>query len=331
MPHLEIKHFPKDFTEPQQRRLAADLTALIVDHFATYPGAVSIALHPVEPQDWPDLVVQAEIAGHAHRLIKSPEYRTTREEAPVMPDNLGPRLKVGVVVPSTNTSAQPELEALRPHQVTNHTGRMVIGDDAMVDEPGFDHVMHSIRSSTHPAIRSVVSCNPDCVIVGVSPESYWEGPDSHARVLASMREAAGGLPVIMSPDAINAALGAYGARRIGVITPYLPVGDDSVSRFFKDSGYQVVGIQGLGMPSPAQISHVTDAQLREAVLAVDGPEVEAIVQVGTNVPMMQLAAAAEAWLGKPVLSNNVVLYWHALRQAGIRDRIHGHGSLLAEH
>jgi len=248
-----------------------------------------------------------------------------------MTDSLGPRLKVGVVVPSTNTSAQPELEALRPHQVTNHIGRMVIGDDSMVDEPGFDHVMHSIRNSTHPAIKSVVSCNPDTVIIGVSPESYWDGPESHERVLASLREAAGGLPVIMSPDAITAALTAYEARKIAVITPYLPLGDDSVSRFFKDSGYDVVRIQGLGMPSPAKISHVSETELRDVVKEIDGPDIEAIVQVGTNVAMSRVAAIAEFWTGKPVISNNTVLYWHALRQNGIQDRVHGHGSLLSEH
>ncbi|MFC3453935.1 maleate cis-trans isomerase family protein [Amycolatopsis speibonae] len=248
-----------------------------------------------------------------------------------MPDSLGPRLKVGVVVPSTNTSAQPELDALRPDGVTNHTGRMAIDDDPMVDEPGFDHVMHSIRRSTRPAIRSVTGCEPDCVIIGVSPESYWEGKDSHGSVLDAMRDAAGGRPVTMSPDAINAALAAHGARRIAVITPYLPVGDDSVSRFFDDSGYDLLNLQGLGMPSPAKISHVTETELREAVKEIDNADVEAIVQVGTNVAMARLAAAAEFWLGKPVISNNVVLYWHALRRNGIADRVRGFGSLLSEH
>ncbi|WP_037303582.1 maleate cis-trans isomerase family protein [Amycolatopsis orientalis] len=248
-----------------------------------------------------------------------------------MTDSLGPRLKVGVVVPSTNTSAQPELDAMRPDGVTNHTGRMLIDDDPMVDEPGFDRVMRGIRSSTHPAIRSVACCDPGCVIIGVSPESYWEGTETQGRVLASMREAAGGRPVTMSPDAIKAALSAHDVRRIAVITPYLPVGDDSVSRFFTDSGYDLLSVQGLGMPSPAKISHVSETGLRDAVKEIDSADVEAIVQVGTNVAMSRLAAAAEFWLGKPVLSNNTVLYWHALRQNGIGDRIRGFGSLLAEH
>ncbi|AUI60859.1 arylmalonate decarboxylase [Amycolatopsis sp. BJA-103] len=248
-----------------------------------------------------------------------------------MTDSLGPRLKVGVVVPSTNTSAQPELDAMRPDGVTNHTGRMVIADDPMVDAPGFDRVMRGIRTSTHPAIESVTGCDPDCVIIGVSPESYWKGPGSHGRVLDTMREAAGGRPVTMSPDAINAALSAYDARRIAVITPYLPVGDDPVSRFFSGSGYDLLRLHGLGRSSPARISHVSEAELRDAVKTIDSADVEAIVQVGTNVAMARLAAAAEFWLGKPVISNNTVLYWYALRQNGIADSVRGFGSLLSAH
>ncbi|MFI9011592.1 arylmalonate decarboxylase [Actinosynnema sp. NPDC053489] len=249
-----------------------------------------------------------------------------------MTDQLGYRFKIGVIIPSTNTSCQPEMDALRVPGVTNHVARMFIHDDSMEEKPGFDHVMHSIRSSTEPAIRSVVTCDPDHLVIAVSPESYWEGPESHGRILESMRSIGDDLPVTMSPDAIKAALACYGdVRRIAVITPYLPLGDDPVSRFFTDSGYDVVGITGLGCTSPAQIAHVSEARLREAVREVDGPEVQAIVQVGTNVAMARVAAAAEAWLDKPVLSNNVALYWHALRHGGVGDPITGFGSLLERH
>src|SRR4051794_10605609 len=132
-----------------------------------------------------------------------------------MPDSLGYRLKIGVIIPSTNTSAQPEFDSLRIPGVTNHVSRMFIQDDSMVEQPGFDHVMHSIRRSTEPAIRSVITCAPDRIVIGVSPESYWDGPDSHKLVLDPMIEIADGLPVTMSPDAIKAALDCYpDVRRI---------------------------------------------------------------------------------------------------------------------
>lgn len=60
-----------------------------------------------------------------------------------------------------------------------------------------------------------------------------------------------------------------------------------------------------------------------------GPDVQAVVQVGTNLPFAGVARAAEAALRKPVLATNPVTYWHALRRAGISDRVAGAGRLFA--
>jgi maleate isomerase len=79
------------------------------------------------------------------------------------------------------------------------------------------------------------------------------------------------------------------------------------------------------------IAHVTERELREAICEVDGPEVEAIVQVGTNLAMARLAATAEFWLDKPVVAINTATYWWALRRNGIGDKIDGYGSLLSDH
>jgi maleate isomerase len=80
-----------------------------------------------------------------------------------------------------------------------------------------------------------------------------------------------------------------------------------------------------------QIAHVPKKTLRDAILRVNRGRVDAIVQVGTNLAMADVAAAAEFWLDKPVIAINTATYWYALRSYGIKDRIAGFGSLLAEH
>ena len=70
--------------------------------------------------------------------------------------------------------------------------------------------------------------------------------------------------------------------------------------------------------------------MREALHTLDGDHVDAIVQIGTSLSMVRLAAAAEMWLGKPVIAINTATYWHALRANGIADRMDGFGRLLAE-
>ena len=86
---------------------------------------------------------------------------------------------------------------------------------------------------------------------------------------------------------------------------------------------------GLKAPSPASIGRVPLDRLREAVRELDGPEVEAIIQLGTGLPFADVAREAEEALGKPVLASNPVSYWRALRQMGIGDAIPGQGRLFS--
>ena len=71
--------------------------------------------------------------------------------------------------------------------------------------------------------------------------------------------------------------------------------------------------------------------MRDALQQLNSPEVEAIVQVGTNMQFAGFAAAAEGLLGKPVLALNTVMFWDALRRQGINDHISGYGRLLSDY
>jgi maleate isomerase len=48
-----------------------------------------------------------------------------------------------------------------------------------------------------------------------------------------------------SPSQSQAALKRYGAHRLGVVTPYMPVADEQVRRFLADCGFDVVWLKGL--------------------------------------------------------------------------------------
>ena len=249
-----------------------------------------------------------------------------------MPDSLGVRAKFGVLAPSTNTSVQPEFDAMRPWGVTHHHSRLVIPDSRVSDDASFMAMMENIRGALLPALDAVLSCHPDYVVLGMSAETFWDGLQGSRKMKRELERRAG-LRITLGSDACRAALSAYGRgiRRIGVITPYMPVGDRQVRRFFGDCGYQVVNLLGLKCRSPALIAHVSKQALRDAIVRVNRGKVDAIVQVGTNLAMAEVAAMAEFWLGKPVIAINTATYWHALRRYGIRDRMQGWGSLLAEH
>jgi maleate isomerase len=114
------------------------------------------------------------------------------------------------------------------------------------------------------------------------------------------------------------------------VTPYQPVGDKNVVRFFSDLGFEVAAIKGLRCPTAIAIAHVTQDELRNSLMEVNKPDVDALVQVGTNLSMVSLADEAERWLGKPVIAINAATYWMALRDNGIQDKVYGCGRLLRE-
>jgi len=249
-----------------------------------------------------------------------------------MPDSLGSRGKFGVLAPSTNTSVQPEFDAMRPWGVTHHHSRLVIPDSKVTDDASFLAMMDNIRGALFPALESVLTCDPDYVILGMSSETFWDGMQGSRRLQKNLEKTAR-RGVAMGSDACRAALRAYGrdVRRLGVVTPYMPVGDRQVVRFFTECGYKVVNLLGLKCRSPTAIAGVSKAELRDAIHRVNRGKVDAVVQVGTNLAAAEVAAMAEFWLDKPVIAINTATYWYALRQYGIKDRIPGWGSLLAEH
>lgn len=248
-----------------------------------------------------------------------------------MVDSLGYRMKFGVIAPSTNTSVQPEFDAMRPLGVSNHFSRIVIPDNPVHSDDDFNALMDNIRETMMQSVDAVMSCSPDYLVMGMSAETFWDGLEGSVELEKRVEKRAG-VKVAMGSDACQAALKAFGdIKRIAVITPYMPVGDEQVRRFFTDCGFEVAALKGLKCKSPMLIAHESEKTLRDAIIELNDPSVEAIVQVGTNLAMARVAGIAEFWLDKPVIAINTATYWWALRQNGIDDKIQGFGSLLSHY
>ena len=247
-----------------------------------------------------------------------------------MPDALGWRLKLGTLAPSTNTIVQPDYDDFRPVGVTNHFSRIFTPDSDALSNDTFAAGIAVIGSNVMDAVKSVMTCHPDYIVLGMSALSFFGGAKGADAFVRRVHETSG-VGVSVGSVASAAALATYGGvKRIAVLTPYWPVMNAEVIRFFSDKGYTVVRDLAMQCRSWTGIAEVTPAQCREALRQIDSDDVDAIVQVGTNLSMVRLAAAAELWLGKPVVAINTATYWHALRANGIVDRKSGFGRLLEE-
>jgi maleate isomerase len=244
-----------------------------------------------------------------------------------MTDQLGFRGRIALVVPSTNTSCQPESEQLRPYGVTNHVARISIKERPLTSEQAFMEHVQAMREGMRAAIDQVMTCQPTHVIMGVALEAFWGGVKSADALQAELTERAG-VGVSMGSTATTAALCKLGAQRIAILTPHQPRGDEQVQQYFEEAGFEVRRLIGLKCPSPVQIAHTPAERVRSSLQELDGDDIDAIVQVGTNLAAIRICAEAERWLSKPVLAINAITYWDALRRSGIDDSIQGLGSVL---
>ena len=242
-------------------------------------------------------------------------------------DALGWRCKFAVVAPSTNTIVQPDMDDLRPQGVTNHFGRIHIPNVPIRGDDDFVALIEAIGDKLYEAVDRCKTAAPDYLVMGMSALMFWDGRDASERRMQALSDHAG-VPVSAGSFACEAALNLYGAKRIAVLSPYQPISDKNVTRFFQDCGFEVAKFLGLRCASPTAIAEVQPETLRQHLLDLDDDSIDAIVQVGTNLSMLALAVEMQEELGKPVIAINAATYWHALRAMGITDRFPGHGLLF---
>jgi maleate isomerase len=246
-----------------------------------------------------------------------------------MTDQLGHRARIAIVVPSTNTSCQPESEMLRPPGVTNQTGRISIKERPLTSDQAFLEHVQAMRDGMRTTVDQVITCQPTHVIMGVALEAFWGGVAAADELQRELADRAG-VGVSMGSTATVAALQRFGAKSIAVLTPHQPRGDEQVRRYFEEAGFSIKRLIGLKCPSPVQIAHTTRQQVVDSLHTLNGDDVDALVQVGTNLAAIGVCAEAERSFGKPVLAINAITYWDALRRCGIEDRIYGCGRTLEE-
>ncbi len=234
-----------------------------------------------------------------------------------MADTLAPRAIIGVMTPAMNTVVQPELELLRPDGVTNQMQRFRLGGDTVSDD-------------VVEEAQKLMDCSPAALAIGLTTDA---GPGGIRKLAARCADVAKvtGIPVFNASEADHAALRAFGAERIAIVTPFNADVDQVVKANAEDAGFTVVAIKGTEAPSLPAICETAIEDIRRVFHEVSQSECDAVLQVGTALPVVAIIAELEDDLGKPIIACNAAVYWQTLRSIGIDDKLQGYGRLFAEH
>ncbi|PMD38008.1 hypothetical protein L207DRAFT_584929 [Hyaloscypha variabilis F] len=223
-----------------------------------------------------------------------------------MVGHLANRAQFGLILPSTNTSVEAEFNRMLVPGVSWHSGRIFSANPDLSSNQAMEAFLVELRSQMKLAVESVCHAKIDYLL-------------------------SGGLGITTGAAACGAVIDVYKAKKIGIITPYQPVGDQQVVDFFTQIGCEVKAIYGFKCPTATSIAEVTEEEIKRTFRSVDGEDVDLLIQAGTNLLAGKAAAELEVELGKPVIAINTATVWHAYRTNGIKDQISGWGSLLEKH
>src|SRR5207237_4496536 len=133
-------------------------------------------------------------------------------------------------------TVQPECEPLRPRGVTHHAGRSTIKERPLNTQQAFFEHMQAMREGTGTAIDQIMTTGVDHLIMGVALETFWGGVAAADKLQQELAERSG-VGVSLGSTAAVMALRKFGARKIAVITPHQPRGDEIVGVCLTDEGF----------------------------------------------------------------------------------------------
>jgi maleate isomerase len=237
----------------------------------------------------------------------------------------GWRARLGVVLPSVNTVMEPWAQRTVPAGVSVFAARMFmpphVTRQALID-------MDRTEGST--AIRQLSSIFPDAIAYGCTASSIVQGLNYDAHLRAEI-EATYKVPATTAAHAILTAAELLGAATVSIVSPYTEEVDAAEHRYFESAGLKVHGGACLGISDGFRLAEPEPGTLFE--LGVKGTDMrsDALIISCLNTRSHTVIAALEQALGKPVITSTQATLWHALRLAGIKDRIPGFGRLLEAH
>jgi maleate isomerase len=238
------------------------------------------------------------------------------------PIRFGWRLRIGMLLPSSNRVAEPEIPAMLPDGVALHTTRLKLAGSSR-DE------LLAMTENVEDGAALLADADVDLIAFHCTAVSTFD-PEMEGR-LRQRIETRTGKPATATAEALIAAFRALEARRIVLVSPYVSEINQREVAFMAHHGVAVLHETGLNLTDGASFANVEPGDWYRLTLANRHKDADAYFVSCTTIRATPVIAALERDLGKPVVTSNQALAWHALRKGNVRDAVPGFGTLLARH
>jgi maleate isomerase len=223
--------------------------------------------------------------------------------------NPAARPRIGLMIPSSNTMMEPDFTAGLPAGWTLHTARMYMEDTTARGE------YRMLDEFALPAARDLGTARPHVVVFGCTSAGALRGNDYDTALCERISELTGA-PTVSTIQSVRTAIERSGARRVGIITPYVDELNDRIRASIEADGVEVVRIAGLQMTENFQIARVPAAAIIDfAARQMSGLDIDLLFASCTNFGAMAAIDELAARLHCPVVTSNAAVLAAAIERA----------------
>jgi maleate isomerase len=240
---------------------------------------------------------------------------------PTSPDiDYGSRLRAGLLVPSGNSVAEPEIRAMLPRDVSMLVTRLALRGSS---KPELMRMLDRLEAASELLADAGVA-----VIVFHCTAVSTFAPELAGGIRERIRSASG-IRCFTTADAILEGLTQLNARRVSLLTPYI---DDVHAReiaFLEASGFEVAGSANLGINTNSEMAGLSPETILDWARGAIDPRADACLISCTAIKSAPVIAELERISGIPVLTSNQSMAWHLMRSNGIDSGGADYGRLFS--
>jgi maleate cis-trans isomerase len=232
------------------------------------------------------------------------------------------RRRIGLLLPSSNTTQEPEFTRILPDGVTLHVARLPL---RTVEPSSTARIVEDIETES----QKLADADVDAIVLAATAPSSRNGI-GYDQELIKRIESASARPATTASTALIQALTALDVRSLVIAAPWSDATNVTTAAFIEASGCKVLAHRALGHVSNLEIGLLDEQTAFDMGVSVDQPQAQAVMLACGNWMTMGIVDRLESMIGKPVLTTNQVSLWAVLRLAGYHAPVFGWGRLLRE-
>jgi len=232
----------------------------------------------------------------------------------------GWRLRIGVLIPSTNTVVESELNRMVPRGVSLHAARMMLTETTA-------ETLTGMVDESEEAAERLATAKVDIILYACTSGSFVGGVEWEENITRKISKRTG-IPAITTAGSVVAAFQAIKAKKVSMATPYIKDLHEREISFFSEKDFDIIASEYLGLKENTVIGSQYPEKAYGLAKKSLRQDTDTIFISCTDLRSIEILQLLENETGRSVISSNQASLWMALRQSGIQDKLEGFGSLF---